>query len=1046
VASDATHYRLDNASDKRKEMIETFTASEFEQVLTDAQIRFDDLGWMQGERVYHIALDSKSGIRIRSSIKLDGQSAEAGKDSIRAYLVADGKPLASKKVTGQERWVTRVPGWETRLIATIEKLRFFRQQLGNCRSCGAPNQALVSHTSKNPGRHFTKCSRCGQWGAWLNIDNVERQESLLFTGAGKPTSGFSGNEQTKSNSKTEKGDLFAPLSSKVESKGIGLEELRSVGLNFVVPFSNNENKESQINNTGLSFLSDATPIEMPSESAASEPVITKPFTPSLYQEAIRDFVLNSDRALRVEAYAGSGKTSTNAFVCRALDPSRGKVKMMVFSKANQLDMEKKIPDWIPATTTHSAGFSDIRHVYKNVKVDERKTYNLCKSEFQNDRDMWDNYPAISKLLSLCKNTLSEPTNENLDQLCEQYDIPVNGNRDNIFDAVGILLQKSLEQMNVIDFDDMLWMPASGKVPVEKCDLLFVDECLPFFTPVLLSDGLSVEIGAIKVGMEVLSYNAETKQQEKCKVTGFHEILNQKPLVKIRAKWHGRKGTNTPYNFIVCTIDHKIWCNEKWIEAGQINIGDTLQVETSASKSQTYKITTKGRKSLSSVMGKKNKQGMKRKNNRGFISKQGGNGKPLSVPQQTLLNALGKGWIAEYPVPIKMARDSGYPTCYKIDIANPSLQVAIEIDGQGHRLEINKQRDEKKEKLLQSLGWMTLRYQNWQAVQHTQELVDSIYHQINDCPIDATVVSIEPTNIPDYFVYDISVEKCHNFYANGILVHNCQDSNLAQESYYIKTGARIIFVGDEHQSIFGFRGAQIGEMNRMQEKLKASQLPLPISYRCAKSIIQLAQTIVPQIQAREDAPEGIVGDCSGLSKVQPGDMVLCRNNAPLVRPCFDLIRNGIKATIKGRDIGTNLINLIRKVEKKNPFVSQEFIGLLSKVQDYVDEQSAKLNAQHKESQAASLQDQGETIVALSESCHSLDDLERRVKTIFSDDVQGVMFSTIHKAKGLESDRVFVLKPELLSPQKYDTRGWQLEQLSNLTYVCYTRAKNELRFVR
>ena len=156
-------------------MIEQFTTHEFEQALALVQFKFNDLGYIQGERCYHIALDAHSGIRVRSSIRADGQSAEAGADSIRVYLVgADAKQLASKEVAGVERWVTRQPGWSRRLVTTIEKLRVFRLALGDCAMCGYPRMALVSHTPKNPGRSFSKCSnqKCGMWGAWLDLDKI----------------------------------------------------------------------------------------------------------------------------------------------------------------------------------------------------------------------------------------------------------------------------------------------------------------------------------------------------------------------------------------------------------------------------------------------------------------------------------------------------------------------------------------------------------------------------------------------------------------------------------------------------------------------------------------------------------------------------------------------------------------------------------------------------------------------------------------------------------------------------------------------------------
>jgi superfamily I DNA/RNA helicase len=56
----------------------------------------------------------------------------------------------------------------------------------------------------------------------------------------------------------------------------------------------------------------------------------------------------------------------------------------------------------------------------------------------------------------------------------------------------------------------------------------------------------------------------------------------------------------------------------------------------------------------------------------------------------------------------------------------------------------------------------------------------------------------------------------------------------------------------------------------------------------------------------------------------------------------------------------------------------------------------------------------------------------------------MLSTIHKAKGLENDRIFFLCPELI-PSKYATQPWQYEQEANLKYVAITRAKQELIYV-
>jgi len=288
---------------------------------------------------------------------------------------------------------------------------------------------------------------------------------------------------------------------------------------------------------------------------------------------------------------------------------------------------------------------------------------------------------------------------------------------------------------------------------------------------------------------------------------------------------------------------------------------------------------------------------------------------------------------------------------------------------------------------------------------------------------------------------VPVQQC-----DVLFVDEAQDTNKAQQEYYLRVGKRVIFVGDVHQAIYGFRGADTDAMDNLSRALHSEQLPLSVSYRCPQAVIALAKTIVPQIEARPGAPDGSVTNITlgqFNARVRSGDMVLCRCNAPLVKPCFDLIREGKKAIIKGRDIGKGLMGLVNKVERReHPF---NFFDLIRKLTDYVSAECYKLDAAHKENQAASLQDQFETIIALSDGCRTTQDLQARVDKIFSDDVAGVVFSTVHKAKGLEAERVYILKPELM-PFPKATAEWQIEQERNLQYVAWTRALDQLYFVQ
>lgn len=89
---------------------------------------------------------------------------------------------------------------------------------------------------------------------------------------------------------------------------------------------------------------------------------------------------------------------------------------------------------------------------------------------------------------------------------------------------------------------------------------------------------------------------------------------------------------------------------------------------------------------------------------------GGNGQKMPVPQRMLLAALGEGWYAEHSVATKL-RSKGYPTCYKIDIANPVKMIAIEIDGGSHGTLIAQKRDKIKQTFLVNKGWKFFRFTN-----------------------------------------------------------------------------------------------------------------------------------------------------------------------------------------------------------------------------------------------------------------------------------------------------------------------------------------------
>jgi hypothetical protein len=112
--------------------------------------------------------------------------------------------------------------------------------------------------------------------------------------------------------------------------------------------------------------------------------------------------------------------------------------------------------------------------------------------------------------------------------------------------------------------------------------------------------------------------------------------------------------------------------------------------------------------------------------------QGGNGRSLPVPQALLAAALG--WQTEWSVPT--GRDyfhgngDGLASVYKIDVAEPYLKIAIEVDGRGHnRAKIRKQ-DQKKEHFLVGKGWTMLRFSNQQVMENLNECVQTVMSTIS----------------------------------------------------------------------------------------------------------------------------------------------------------------------------------------------------------------------------------------------------------------------------------------------------------------------------
>lgn len=303
---------------------------------------------------------------------------------------------------------------------------------------------------------------------------------------------------------------------------------------------------------------------------------------------------------------------------------------------------------------------------------------------------------------------------------------------------------------------------------------------------------------------------------------------------------------------------------------------------------------------------------------------------------------------------------------------------------------------------------------------------------------------------------LSVTACKRYVPKYriVFIDECQDLDTSKRELMLlaSKGGRFVAVGDPKQAINGFAGADCDSFGKLVSLPNTIELPLSVNYRCGSDIIKLAQDIVPHITAHEGAICGQVVTANDLTKDLFGRnaMVLCRKNAPLVSTALKCIANGITATIKGKDIAKGLENLIKKVGGK----TQSLTTLANKFDSYVERETAKVAKKHGITK--DMAEQLPTIVGLKDKIACIDavmayynptsvnQLIESIDQLFSDYRMNdaVTFSTIHKAKGLEADKVVILCPDKLPLMWKGQLDWQLEQELNLKYVAITRAKRQL----
>ena len=812
------------------------------------------------------------------------------------------------------------------------------------------------------------------------------------------------------------------------------------------------------------------------------------FQPSVYQQGIYDFITNGKGNAVVSAVAGSGKTTT---LINALNliPSELNVLFLAFNKSIAKELSERVPKSatnIEVRTLHAYGYFSLTKSHKS-EIDNNKYSKILKdiidyserldsdclkkyrfkpqqlkmvddflfedSEKELINDKVSYFNRVKKLSELGRLDLIDLKNQDLgiDQLKElsqKHNVEIiNGECYRAW----ILINLGASFTDKADFTDMVFLPNHLNLQTQQYDIVFIDEaqdlnacqrelmkkaikqntgrfiavgdkhqCQTPDTLITLNDGKQVRIDEIKIGDKVVSYCSR-------KGKGFVGYHNKEYLSKRYS------------NF----ADEILQINKHEFDGNLISIKTSFSNNISK-YTPNHKCMVKFINSDRMALYLMEKNGFFRIGIHYVNSNYG-----FGLATRSRQEKCEKSWILEtyetkeeaYANEQFYSYEYGIPQLRFVDNKTGTMTQDV-IDSIWNRF--NKQKQyENALQLLNSFGRLyqhPIWYQNSNLHHSTTGLCE-----INACNLIDEIMLVA--------VFDKNKKVANKPFSATFEPFKISKIPYKGLVYSLKVSNREVYIADNiltHNSIYGFAGADSDSFDKLVNQPNTISLPLSVCYRCGSDIIEYAKRLMPTIEASPNAKKGLIDmDCS-YKNIVKGDMVICRNTMPLVALCMKYLSQGTKAFVMGTDISASLITMIESCRRKTEDFSCEnvFARIYNEknklVNNIINKEKCTEQEAEENSLVISFKDKISTLETLSNGCLTGDDLIAKLKIIFSDDSEGICLSTIHKSKGLEADRVFIIHEELM-PSKHAKKDWEKAQERNLMYVAYTRAKSVLGFV-
>jgi DNA helicase-2/ATP-dependent DNA helicase PcrA len=324
---------------------------------------------------------------------------------------------------------------------------------------------------------------------------------------------------------------------------------------------------------------------------------------------------------------------------------------------------------------------------------------------------------------------------------------------------------------------------------------------------------------------------------------------------------------------------------------------------------------------------------------------------------------------------------------------------------------------------------------------------------------------------ELFERDVSAREAFRAQYRAFTVDEYQDVNLLQQSLLdLWLGDRddLCVVGDDYQSIYGFTGASPSHLLGIPQRFpQALVVRLEENYRSTPQVLALANRLVSSLGGAEkvlrptqpagpepsvipfSTPEAEgaaladrIRELAGAGMALEEMAILCRTNARLTD--FEEILHGAGLPFQGASLLVRdaARRLLRRIERSGGAPAGETVraaaleaGWLVVVPDKLGERELV-----RQTDLARL-------VALAEAFDGdvngfAADLRQRFDP-GGDGARGVHLLTLHRAKGLEFDAIFLPRlTEKELPSKQARSDEELAEERRLLYVGLTRARREL----